>query len=64
MPKKVKVKLNAYRQISEAVDRGISWGIAHAHKHVENPDEELLKHHLENDIMNELCEVIDFDKSG
>ena len=61
MAKKVKLKLKSYDIISEAVERGIVFGLNHATKHTDNPTRENLEHHLNNDVMIALSEVIDFE---
>lgn len=54
------VRVDAYRVIADAVERGIMWGLQHATKHVEYPSMDQMTVHLERDIMSELCEVLDF----
>jgi hypothetical protein len=61
MPKKVKLRVNIYKVVSEAVEQGVTYGYRRAHKHVDNPDEEHMKQELFNGVLNALCEVIDFD---
>lgn len=55
------VRVNAYRVIADAVWSGIGWGWQHAHKHTDQPGEHHIKERLYNDIMDELCEVLEFD---
>ena len=52
------IKLNSYAIISEAIERGISAGYRHSHKHTNTPDEDTVKEHIYQDIMNELSEII------
>ena len=52
------IKLNSYAIISEAVERGISAGYRHSYKHIDTPDEDMVKEHIYQDIMNELSEII------
>lgn len=55
------MKLRAYRIISDAIDRAITYGYNRAHKHTETPGAEAIKGSIYNEIMNELSEVIDWD---
>ena len=57
------IQLNSYVIISESVERGINFGYKHAHKHTNTPDEDSLKEHIYNDVMHELTEIIDWEKS-
>lgn len=52
------VRVDAYRVIADAVERGIMWGWLHAHKHTNEPGEGAIKECMERDIMNELCEFL------
>ena len=56
------LRVNFYSIISDAIDRGIDIGWNHAHKHTDNPGEEMLKQHIFQDIMNELCDILEFDE--
>ena len=56
-----KLKLKTYSIIEEAVERGISYGLVRAHKHTDNPSEEMLMQEIERAVMHELSEVINFD---
>jgi len=53
-----------YAVVSKAVEEGIDWGYMHAHKHTDTPTEHELKEHIMNDVMNAMCEVLDFDFGG
>ena len=55
------VRINTYAILSRAIEQGIDWGYLHAHKNTDAPTEDALKEQLLNDIMNEVCEVVDFD---
>jgi len=54
------VKINAYKVIDDAVDRAIRYGYNRAHKHVENPTEDLMIEEIHRAVMNELCEILRF----
>jgi hypothetical protein len=59
--KKIKPKMKKYGIISDAIERGIQWGWQHAHKHTDTPDEDSVKQHIYDDVMNEIFEVVNFD---
>jgi hypothetical protein len=61
MTKKHEIKVDLYKVIREAVENGIAYGWARAHKHTDAPDEHTIKTAIEDAVMNELCEVITFD---
>jgi len=54
------VRLNAYRIIEDAVERGVRYGIHRAHKHTENPSEEHLIQEIHRAVMNDLSEILKF----
>lgn len=64
MPIKTSVKLNAYKIIDSAVEKAVECGIRRAHKHVERPSEEHLAQEIHRYVMNELCEILNFDEDS
>ena len=69
MSRKLKIALNAYRIVSNSIENSIIAGYRKAFKHSENPppdfpDEQTIADHIHNYIMNDLSEIIDWDKSG
>ena len=60
MPK-IKPKIKKYNVIQEALERGISWGLKRAKKHLDNPSDEYIKEQILHHINLELEEVIDYD---
>jgi hypothetical protein len=58
--KKRKLKPKTYDIVAEAVEQGIDWGIRRAHKHTDTPDMDTVRGHIHDNIMSQLCEVIDF----
>lgn len=58
---KIKPKINKYKVIQEAIERGINWGLQRAKKHHDNPSDEVYFQQLLNCINLELNEVIDYD---
>jgi len=57
---KVSPKLNIYAVISRAVSEGSAYGIHRAFKHTDEPPRDTLIEHVEREVMNALCDVIDF----
>jgi hypothetical protein len=57
---KVAPKMKIYPILVEAVERGVAYGYMRAHKHIDKPDEETMKSQIQDAVMSELCEVIDF----
>ena len=60
--KKVTVKLDKYKTVSEAVYSGIVLGLARAHKYEKHPSPTAMADAIDHAVMLALCEVIDFDK--
>lgn len=56
------VRVDTYRVISDAVERGTHWGVMRAHKHTDEPSHDLIRHHVECEVMGALCEVLRFDE--
>jgi hypothetical protein len=55
------VRLKAYNIISDAVELGVSYGLTRAYKHTNEPDSNYIAEQVENAVMGQLCEVLDFD---
>lgn len=55
------MKPNSYKLMCRAVEEGMAYGWRKAHKHDDNPDEDVLKCTLEEAIINEMCEWFNFD---
>ena len=56
------MKLKAWPIVSDAVERGVSYGFRRAYKHTDKPEEEDLREAIENGVMAELAEIIDFSE--
>ena len=58
---KVKLKVKVWNVVSEAVEHGVVLGYNRAHKHTDNPDADMIQNHIQEAVMIELSEVVDFD---
>jgi hypothetical protein len=58
------VKINAYRVIDDAIDRAVRHGYNRAYKHTDNPSESLTIQEIHRAVMNELCEILNFDNEN
>ena len=59
--RKVKAKVNGYAVVVRAVEEGSLMGWRRAHKYTSKPTEEIVTECMAEEIMNSLCEVVDFD---
>jgi hypothetical protein len=50
-----------YDALSDAVESGIAYGWARAHKHVDTPTQQAIADAIRNAIMNAICDAFDFD---
>ena len=57
----VGIRVRAYPILARAVEEGVAAGYRHAHKHTDTPSEELLREHLERDVLSAISEVFDLD---
>jgi len=55
------IRVNLYGLLSRAVEEGIAHGWRRAHKHTDTPNEITIKQHIDEEVMNALCEVFDFE---
>ena len=59
--KRTSIHLRLYPLLARAVDEGVACGIRRAYKHLNIEPPEGLHEHVEREVLNSLCEVIDFD---
>ena len=52
---------NVYDEVAQAVSNGVAAGYRHAHKHTSEPSEDAVVQQVYLDVMNALCEVVDFE---
>jgi len=55
------MRIKAYNILERAIEEGIAYGYRRAHKHTDNPTEEQIKQAMIDGVINEICEVIDFE---
>jgi len=55
------MRMRSYPIIARAVEEGIAFGLNRAYKHAEAPGREEIADSLQIEIMNALCDVVDFD---
>ncbi len=58
---KATVRLDAYKIIDDTVYTSIQYGHSRAHKHTETPSKDHLINEIHKAIMNDLCEILNFD---
>lgn len=56
------VNVKLYDLVSRAVSEGVSMGWHRAHKHDHQPDSGYAVGEIEREVMNALCEVIEFSE--
>jgi len=55
------MKINTYKVLSEAVEHGITYGWRRAHKHSEDPSEQVIQGEIFSAIMLEISEYFSFE---
>jgi hypothetical protein len=55
------MRVRAYDVLRRAIEEGVEYGWRRAHKHTDTPDEETIKDQIVTGILNEVCEIFDFD---
>mgnify|MGYP003332677866 FL=1 len=54
------MKVKTYTIVTRAIEEGIAHGYRRAHKHTDAPTPEAIKESIYNEVMNALCDVIEF----
>lgn len=54
------VRVNLYAIVCRAVEEGVAYGIQRAYKYADRPTREAVEEHVEREVLNALCEVLDF----
>ena len=61
MSKKVPLTTKTYAIIARAVEEGVAYGLQRYHKYNEETQQDSnITEHIEREVLNALCEVIDF----
>jgi hypothetical protein len=47
--------------LEQAIEEGVRYGYRRSHKHIENPTEEQICAHIEEQVMSSIYEYFDFD---
>lgn len=55
------VRINAYKVIDDAIDRAVRYGYVRSHKYVDDPSEDTVVAEIHRAVMNELCEILQFE---
>lgn len=58
------IKINLYRVLTNAVERGCELGWNRAHKHVDVPTSASIKDEIHTAIMSEISDFVDFNQEG
>ena len=54
------VRINAYKVVADAVERGCMRGMHRAYKHTDEPSRAMIAEACEAEVMNELSEILNF----
>ena len=57
------MNFKAYTLVERAVEEGINFGWNRGHKYADDPEPEVIKEAILNEVMLALSEIIDFDES-
>jgi hypothetical protein len=60
---KVRLPINVWKVVSEAVEAGARFGYRRAYKHTDSPSEEAVIENVSREVMNCLSEVVDFEQA-
>lgn len=55
------LKVNVYAVLEECVQIGVEGGWYRAHKHTDEPSEDVIKTEIERYVMNAICEKFKFE---
>lgn len=58
------VRIRAYTIVEDAVARAVAYGWQRAHKYVDNPEKNAILAALEDAVMAELSEIIEWQEGG
>lgn len=55
------MRVRSYEVLHRALEEGLSYGWHRAHKHTEAPDEDAIKQHMLDGVLNAVSEYFTFD---
>ena len=58
------MKANDYLVLQMCIENGLTRGYLRAHKHTEEPSEQLMLDVMEQSIMEDICEWFEFDEKN
>ena len=58
------MKVNTYVVLTEAIEKGIAFGVNRSFKHSECPSQDTLKDNVYREVMNSLFEYFTFEKDA
>jgi len=61
LPVRGGMNVRAYPVLCRAVEEGVAYGWRRAYKHLDTPDEHVIKDHIITAVLNEVCEYFSFD---
>jgi len=60
----MEMKAKDYLVLQMCIENGLTRGYLHAHKHTEEPSEQLMLDVMEHAIMEDICEWFEFDEKN
>jgi hypothetical protein len=60
----MEMKANDYLVLQMCIENGLTRGYLRAHKHTEEPSEQLMLDVMEQSIMEDICEWFEFDEKN
>lgn len=55
------MKVKTRKLLEDCIEKGVMFGWNRAHKHLENPSQDVVLDHIQREIMNEIDEYFSFD---
>ena len=52
-----------FKLMVRCVEDGVAYGYSRAHKHTDTPTAEVVRDHIENAVIDEICEWFHFDEA-
>ena len=58
------MRVKTYTVLERAVEEGVKYGYTRAFKYVDNPTRDAIEDEVVKAVMNQICEVFDFDEDS